>query len=362
MGGYINTRDVIGEQATLDALVAHTRLSEFVDTDVRSLRSRAFEGNTILERIVLPNLDSIQTMSFRNCTGLKYIEVGGNKDSVTSLYGTNAFSGAGRWIALVPDALVSDYRNANNWSVFADRIYGINDEHIPTWNESEITDSVEQIAAKVANGTAATSYTYGQYKSIDLGSEGIVRFQIIGINADELSDGTGRAQLTWFPMELLNSGHKMNENNNGNAEGTGGIGGWDKCEMKSYLLETIWPLIPEAWRNMIKTVKKYSKTYNTSGNIVNNVLTNETIWLPSFHEIFPDSTGMETQGVTYGYAFPTSIFALRRRQGATSGTGSEWWLRTATGTNYFGYVQITGGSNTLGKPSAKYYVVFGFCT
>ena len=55
---------------------------------------------------------------------------------------------------------------------------------------AEISDSWEQIVASVNDGTYKTKYRVGNYKPLDLGSEGIINMQIVGKDADTKADGT----------------------------------------------------------------------------------------------------------------------------------------------------------------------------
>ena len=75
---------------------------------------------------------------------------------------------------------------------------------------AEITDSWEVILAAVADGTYKTKYSVGNYKALDLGSEGIVNMQIAAFDADPLADGSGNAAISWVSKELLKTDKRMN--------------------------------------------------------------------------------------------------------------------------------------------------------
>lgn len=65
----------------------------------------------------------------------------------------------------------------------------------------EITDSWDTIIANIANGTYRTKYKVGNYKPLDLGTEGTINMQIVAIDEDELASG-GYAPLSFLAMEL----------------------------------------------------------------------------------------------------------------------------------------------------------------
>ena len=75
---------------------------------------------------------------------------------------------------------------------------------------AEITDSWEVILAAVADGTYKTKYSVGNYKALDLGSEGTVNMQIAAFDADPLADGSGNAAISWVSKELLATNKRMN--------------------------------------------------------------------------------------------------------------------------------------------------------
>lgn len=66
---FTNTRDLIGDQATLDGLVAHT-LSEFQDNGVDKLRPSAFRSNSGIMYVELPILSLAPGNAFGSCTSL----------------------------------------------------------------------------------------------------------------------------------------------------------------------------------------------------------------------------------------------------------------------------------------------------
>lgn len=358
---YINTRDEIGEIATLDGLVERT-LTEFTDTDVVQLSGAAFYYDKTIEKVILPGITSLGSSDFFGCYMLKELHIGTNNNSVCTLSATSSFSQDYRCIFFVPANLLNSYKNASNWSTFADRIYAEGDTSAPVWTEEEIQDTDAEIVARINNGTASSYYKPGQYKTIDFGTLGSIRMQIIGVNKDELSSGNGYAQLTWFPYyELPNIQHRMNPACEGSSGaytiGTGGVGGWDASELKTYLNDTVWYSIPEIWRSVIKEVKKYSRSVDTTGTVQNNVLSNEKIWIPSAREI-SSSSNKETTGIQYLEAFNNGTTKIRYN---LSGNAVGWWTRTAIDRLSFSNNSAGGGASSS-TASNTFYVAFGFCT
>lgn len=227
--------------------------------------------------------------------------------------------------------------------------------------EETITDTWEQIIAAVNNGTYKNRYQVGDTKKISLGSEGAVAMQIVAFDTDDLADGNGKAPITFISKQILKTDHRMNPSRSGSSgaydEGTGTIGGWEKCEMRSYLKETIKPLIPSTVSSAIKEVTKYSRIYNTAGNAVDNVASTEDVWIPSRKEMNFD-TSYESNCPVYDSAFPDNASRIKMKTGATS--AAWWWLRSAYDRNYFGTVG-SDGSNGYNYAFTSGGVVLGFC-
>lgn len=352
---------------------------------------------------------------------------------------------------------------------------------------SEITDSWDEIISACEDGTYATKYKVGNYKALDLGTEGIVNMQIVAKNKDPLANGSGNAPLTWISMEMLSSTHRMNPdtayNNksvpsftasgntwtsqnrytiskakatwtltatstgtvtityntsngylgrnkittlkvNGTAvatnysntnaathtvtvsvgdevvvyceydlldasynyyatitfsstgtfttassienadtrdtsspvSGTGMIGGWENTELRTYLKNTIKPLIPSTVRNAIKEVTKYTFIYNASSIAINNMATTDDVWIPSVREVF-GNYGNESNAPYYNLAFPDNASRIKN----FNGSAGDWWLRSASN-NTRGYnVDAMGGQSNYSSVTIWRGVVLGFC-
>lgn len=357
MPEYTNTRTLLGDDGALDALIAHT-LTEYNDDQISTIGNNAFHYQENLESIYLPNISAIGNNAFANCTNLKRVFVGLNRSSVATLSSSNALSNTGRSIIYVPDSLVTNYRSASQWSTYADRIYGVSDLGLYEWNETEIQDSEADLLTYITNGTAANRYHPGQYKTIDLGTEGQIRFQIVGKHMRELANSTDTADLEWLAMDALKTGHKMNPVLDDTTEGTGTIGGYDKSEMKTYIDNDIWALIPSGWKNVIKETKIVSTIYNTSGSKVKDEVTTAKLRIPSYREVF-GGTSSETSGPIYGMAFPNNNSRIRKVVDVTS--AANYWQRSAVTTASFRYVSMYGGDSSY-YANNSYAVVLGFST
>ena len=291
-------------------------------------------------------------MLFRSCRALESLII--RSSTVSTLRATSALVGSKIAMGLggiyVPTELVSSYKTATNWKAFAANIYPISE--YPRTDYSTISDTWEQIFAAEADGTYNTKYKVGDTKSLEINGK-TVYMQIAAINSDVLSDGSGNAKITWLCKNLYTS-HVMNTP----ASTTGG---WASCGMRSYLTDTVLPLIPATVRDMIKAV---DKTYYDNGT-TSTLTTSDSIWIPSTREIcFTGNSLKETSGVQYSALFTanaTSTANATRIKYSEYGNASAWWLRSAdNNVNYF-YVNSSGSSNYTSS-SGSNGVVFGFCT
>ena len=418
----------------------------------------------------------LQTVSVYEGSNATYTGATPTNPEGTAFLGWNRTNGAKTADATATQNITA---NTNVYAVFESAL-----------EVAEITDSWETIMAHVAAGTAADTYKVGNYKALDLGTEGVVNMQIVGIQTDELYSGSEYAQLSWLSMELLATSHRMNpdiqyntksvvswtasgntwtsqnryaistakatwtitateagtlsinyKTSNSNSsrnkittlkvngttvatnytnttgtthtvevaagdtvtvyceydllttsynycgtvtfsstgaftvsadiqnadtrdtsslvEGTGTAGGYGyPCDMKTYIDETVYPLIPAVVRSNIKAVKKYTRIYNASNQAVNNVVTSELAWIPSYREIFGGAS-YETQGPTYTVVYPDAASRIKMKTGATS--ASSWWLRSANSTSTF-YNVSTGGTISNGYAYNSCGVALGFST
>lgn len=106
-----------------------------------------------------------------------------------------------------------------------------------------IADGWDEILSSIRTVTYRKKYRIGNYKAIDLGREGVINMQIAGFDSEELSDGRGKASVTWISMNGLKTKMFMNPAYERGVTGTGGIGGWKNSKMREYLNTEILSLL-----------------------------------------------------------------------------------------------------------------------
>ncbi len=226
--------------------------------------------------------------------------------------------------------------------------------------EIEISDSWKEIFTSIGDGTYREKYKIGNYKSLDLGDEGIFEMQIAGFDAEPLADGSGRAAITWISRNTLKEKLRMNPQLKGSnleyyEKTTGSIGGWRYSEIRKYLNSVILSLFPRHVKRAVKKVRKYSSATLVYNNNVTfpkeNYESEDCLWIPSFQEVFgeyPEESLAHYYSVVYAYK------SDRKKD-------SWWWLRSAKSEGDFYGVSRNG--NKGNKPSEyPNGIVFGFCT
>lgn len=210
----------------------------------------------------------------------------------------------------------------------------------------EILDSWDQIIASVNDGTYSTKYAVGNYKPLDLGNEGIVAMQIAAFDADTLSDESGNAHVTWIAGTLLLNRHIM-------KDGATNENGWAESDMRNYLANDIWALIPSNVQNSIVEVYKSYYDHTTSSTLD----CADKLWLPSYREVGIGEDA-EDYGVIYNELFTDQDSRIR----TLDGTPEYWWLRSASrkGSEYFYAISDNGGHSRY-YSNSTYFVLLGFC-
>ena len=177
--------------------------------------------------------------------------------------------------------------------------------------------------------------------------------QIAAFDTDDLADGSGKAHISWIGRELLKTSHRMNPvivtNEDGTyKEGTGSIGGWERCEMRSYLKETILPLIPGNIRSQIKETIKEQRAIDASGSGFKQI-THDDLWIP-------ESSELRKYDI---FTVRSSYIKLK----VDNNKAYSWWTRgsDSASVNFFTLVHNDGNSGAYGAQSSE-GVCLCFCT
>lgn len=155
------------------------------------------------------------------------------------------------------------------------------------WTLGEQKAVAEDIAAKgeasPAYAKAKAAMDAGTKFSMKLTDGKTLTYRIIGINHDDLADGSGKAGLTFLTTSTGISSRM-------NATATN-AGGWEKSELRAKMNSgEIWNLMPSDFQSKVKTVRKL--TNNVSGTDKNAAVTatSDRLFLLSYSELVKDPT------------------------------------------------------------------------
>ena len=210
---------------------------------------------------------------------------------------------------------------------------------------------VEQkaVATDIAkNGTSSVAYAKAEAAmkaktkwSLKLTNGKIVTYRIIGINHDDLADGSGKAGLT-FLTTSTDISSRMNATK-ANA------GGWEKSELRAKMNSgEIWNLMPADFQSKVKAVTKM--TANKGGGSVGippadtPSATTDKIFLLSMTEIYGNVQSDGTQ-----YEFYKSKGVTTSNYSGASSYGQCWTrsMHPRSATDFCYVVNIGRWSNSI---------------
>lgn len=154
------------------------------------------------------------------------------------------------------------------------------------WTLDEQKAVAEDIAAK---GEASPAYSKaraamdaGTKWSVKLTNGKTMEYRIIGINHDDLADGSGKAGLTF----LTTSTTIMSRMNATDSN----VGGWEKCELRQKMNSgEIWNLMPSDLQSKVKSVRKLTNNVGGTNLDVDVTATTDKMFLLSYSETAPNS-------------------------------------------------------------------------
>lgn len=215
----------------------------------------------------------------------------------------------------------------------------------PVFSENEWADIIEACHANevpdewVADGTC--------YKDMDIGGTSY-RIDIIGKNHDDLSDGTGKAPLTFQMHDCYATTYPMNPTNTN-------VGGWRDCQMRTKTMPELKALMPAEVQAGIRPVNKLTSAGNQSSSIVT---TSDELFLPSEVEVFGSTfSSLSGEGTQYAY-YQAGNSKVKNR----NGNAFYWWERSPYSSNstHFCFVYSSGDASAIYANISR-GVPFCFC-
>lgn len=179
-------------------------------------------------------------------------------------------------------------------------------------------DSWETISAVSKTGSPEEYYAVGDEKNITLTTGEVITLTIIGFNHDDLSDGTGKAGITFQMKNLLATTYNMNSSDTNS-------GSWGSSAMRTRLQPNggIYETLPSDVKSVIRPVNKITSAGGSSTSLVT---TSDYAFLLSEIEIFGAlKYSVAGQGSRYNYY---GINDDNNIKYLPSGESAVWWERS----------------------------------
>ena len=193
------------------------------------------------------------------------------------------------------------------------------------------TDIAKNGTSSVVYAKAKAAMDAGTKFSTKLTDGKTLEYRIVGINHDDLADGSGKAGLTFEETNSALGYQKMNATNT-NA------GGWEKSELRGRLNSgDLWSLLPAELQSKVKAVKKLTDNQG-GGKAGTPTATTDKVFLLSATEVWGD---MQSDGTQYEY-YKSKGVTTSNYSGASS--SSSHWTRSVSPSNstYFRCVDYSG--------------------
>ena len=175
------------------------------------------------------------------------------------------------------------------------------------------TDIAKNGTSSVVYAKAKAAMDAGTTWSVKLTNGKSMTYRIIGINHDDLADGSGKAGLTVEATNDALGRQRMN------AAATN-TGGWEKSELRGRLNSgDLWALLPPEVQSKVKAVKKM--TDNKGGGTAGTPsATADKVFLLSSAEIYGD---LKSDGTQYEF-YKSRRVTSSSHYGASSSSEYHW--------------------------------------
>ena len=221
------------------------------------------------------------------------------------------------------------------------------------WTLDEQKAVAEDIGAR---GEASPAYAKAK-AAMDAGTEFSMKltngetleYRIIGIDHDDLADGSGKAGLTF----LTTSPNIVSHMNATDAN----AGGWEKSEMRGRLNSgNLWALLPVEIQSKAKAVTKMTDNQG-GGSAGTPSATTDRVFLLSSTEVYGD---LDSDGIQYEY-YKSKGVSKANYSGASVNLG--YWTRSVHpgGSTYFRYVNSKGVWDFSFSAFGNHYVFPAWC-
>ena len=210
------------------------------------------------------------------------------------------------------------------------------------------TDIAKNGTSSVVYAKAKAAMDAGTTWSVKLTNGHSMTYRIIGINHDDLADGSGKAGLTFEATNGPVDTYRVNATNTN-------IGGWEKSELRGRLNSgDLWALLPSELQSKVQPVTKMTDSQG-GGKAGTPSATTDKVFLLSTTEVYGD---LDSDGTQYEY-YQSKGVSTSNYSGAS---GYNRWTRSVYVGNSTQF-RIAGGSGNCVPDwaSDRHYAFRAFC-
>ena len=207
------------------------------------------------------------------------------------------------------------------------------------------TDIAKNGTSSVVYAKAKAAMEAGTKFSAKLTNGKTLEYRIVGINHDDLADGSGKAGLTFEATNTALSTQRMNATDT-NA------GGWEKSELRGRLNSgDLWSLLPSELQSKVKSVKKM--TDNKGGGTAGTPsATTDKVFLLSSTEVWGD---LDHDGTQYEYYKSKGV----TRSNYSGASSSDYhWTRSVYPSNSTAFRFVSSSGDWRGNFATRTNYVF----
>ena len=219
----------------------------------------------------------------------------------------------------------------------------------PDYSDNFADNDWATIIAVCQAGLIPDSWKVGDQKAMTINGASYP-IDIIGIQHDDYSDGSGKAPFTFQFHNCYNTTYQMTE-----GYSSSNVGGWEYSAMRTSYLPAILLLMPSEVQAAIKEVNKLTSLGNQNSTIYTST---DKLFLPSIIEVIgSDGSAKSGEGTIYAYYSAGNSMVKN-----VNSSANNWWTRSP-----FGYDAVrfcfVGSSGDIGEAFSiqKYGIAPAFC-
>lgn len=218
------------------------------------------------------------------------------------------------------------------------------------------TDIAKNGTSSVVYAKAKAAMDAGTEFSMKLTNGKTLQYRIIGINHDDLADGSGKSGLTFLTTSTGILSRMTATDTN--------AGGWEASELRGKMNSgEIWNLMPTDFQSKVKPVRKF--TNNVGGGSANKdaavTATSDKLFLLSYSEIVPTSYWASSHPWTSSEGTQYEAFSGKVTQNYSGNAclqiGNSWWERSVNPNNSTTFLSVLSN----GEPANNNIAMHSFC-